>query len=674
MFALGHSATILRGKPLLGLAWAALIAVAAGCSGGGASSSALPQGSGSGTTTIVGAPTSSSTATAKLTITIPAKSASAAASAKRRLPQYISSATNSATFTVAGGSPIVIPLASGSPNCTTATSGAVTCAINVSVPSGPAVAFVFSTFASTNGTGTPLSTTSATQAIVANAANAINITLNAVVSTLQVSLSSSFTIGTAATSTVNVNVLDAGGEIIAVGTNALVDANNNPVTITLSDSETTATKLSATTVSATPATVSYTGGTPSTTSATISAVATSSAGIVASATTPMLFAGAGANGLALPPQMIYNSCEVDTNLAGCEAEDTDMASDGFKYEINYLSLLANKTGSGSLQALFAYDASIGFKQFVSLKEALNDPVDPLTGTRLVSSSGATDGNLAKSCGAINNEQVIQCVASLGAASAGFGGWYIYDEPGCPDQTQGRCLGSIAGKNYAFVDELAAFIAQVDPTHPIIGIQNGDSTTPAIANQMFSCNGAAPCTSPSPYPWLVSSITPNTGFDLYPFCDAAPGSTPGTVCGPGTSFENAQAIAENATNIPLTIAAQYAPETLSAVLQAFSWFQESGTGCTTINNCLYPTQAEMQYARDLALYNARAAGKPLSYIGWYYWPDITCLTSYTGCSATANRAALKAAAFAPYPLTAPTPFPTQSSTTADQRYREPAPGK
>ena len=88
----------------------------------------------------------------------------------------------------------------------------------------------------------------------------------------------------------------------------------------------------------------------------------------------------------------------------------------------------------------------------------------------------------QTCGATNNEQVIQCVASLGAGSAGFGGWYIYDEPGCPDQTQGRCQGSIAGKNYAFVDELAKYIAQVDPSHPIIGIQNGDSVTPAIVSE------------------------------------------------------------------------------------------------------------------------------------------------------------------------------------------------
>ena len=121
----------------------------------------------------------------------------------------------------------------------------------------------------------------------------------------------------------------------------------------------------------------------------------------------------------LPEEGVYNSCEIDTALTTtCEQEDAAMASDGFKWEINYIGLMANKTGPESLKALFTYDASIGMGQVIVVSRALSDPSgNPLTGTNLTSFNG--DTNLAKTCGATNNEQIILCIDSVANSVPGF---------------------------------------------------------------------------------------------------------------------------------------------------------------------------------------------------------------------------------------------------------------
>ncbi|GAC1541875.1 MAG: hypothetical protein NVS2B17_19760 [Candidatus Velthaea sp.] len=139
------------------------------------------------------------------------------------------------------------------------------------------MAFAISAFASADGTGTPLSTARLSQAISASAANQINVTLDAVVSAVQVTLSNAaFTVGQVGTASVVVNVLDAAGKLIAVGPNNLVDAQDNPVTLSLADSE-SSTQLSGNTVSTTPVSLSYSGGAPSAANGTLSVKASSSA-------------------------------------------------------------------------------------------------------------------------------------------------------------------------------------------------------------------------------------------------------------------------------------------------------------------------------------------------------------------------------------------------------------
>ena len=116
-----------------------------------------------------------------------------------------------------------------------------------------------------------------------------------------------------------------------------------------------------------------------------------------------------------------------------------------------------------------------------------------------------------------------------------------------------------------------------------------------------------------------------------------------------SIDDIGAIAGQVAN---TVAANNPASNIFFVGQAFSWSQESGAGCTSVTGCPYPTTARMQDMRDQALYYSEKAGRPVSMVLWYYWPDITCLNTFAGCNALANRASLRSAAFAPFPATPP----------------------
>jgi hypothetical protein len=338
----------------------------------------------------------------------------------------------------------------------------------------------------------------------------------------------------------------------------------------------------------------------------------------------------------LPPEGVYNSCEIDTALTTmCEPEDAAIASDGYKWEINYNGIAAFKTGPESLKAWFRYDASIGLGQVIAVAAAINDPADVLTGNRLGTNFTKS---LANSCGATTNEEIISCIYSVASSVPGFNWkWYVYDEPGCPNQSIGYCQGTLAGGEYRNVSMLASYIASIDPSHEVLGTQVGDRGGQAVIDNLYSCNNQPPCDGH--YPWLTTSSSPSLTFDYYP--------VPSNVT--GARIEDIGTIAGE---IAKTIAANYPPEKLGFVGQAFSWYQERNAHCPSVSVCPFPTAAQMQQQRDQALYYSNAAGKPLSMIFWYYWPDVVCLNAYPGCNATANRAHLRTAAFAPFPATPP----------------------
>ena len=184
-----------------------------------------------------------------------------------------------------------------------------------------------------------------------------------------------------------------------------------------------------------------------------------------------------------------------------------------------------------------------------------------------------------------------------------------------------------------------YLHSIDPTHPILGF-NTPSGVPSGGG--WTGPGAQPQIT-NLYSWLTNATTPITGYDYYPISG-----------GPGTQSYG-QSIADIGKIAPLlqnVIAANYPPEKIGFVGQAFSWAQEYGANCTSVTVCPYPTQAQEQQMRDQALYYAAQAGNPIAYVFWYYWPDITCLNTFPGCDPNANRAALRAVNSAPFPVSPP----------------------
>ena len=525
-----------------------------------------------------------------------------------------------------------------------AASGARNCSIVFPAPSGANVPFVVSTFASSDGSGTPLSTVHSSQTIVLGQANTINVTLDAVVTRINVSVgATSFTIGTPASTTVIVTPLDAAGKIIALGSSNLVDVNDAPITLSLRNSETAATQLSTTTIGTSPITLSYSGGTPNAGDAIVTASSASTAsGVVttSAATVPFQSAPSAPNGAQLPPFGVYTSCEIDTNLSGCEAEDLKMTQYGLTMEINYLSTAAHNTGSNSLQAWAQYDAGIGMMQWINLKDALTDS-DALTGTAL------SGGSLGRDCGAANNQQVIACIESTLSAVPGFNyGFYLYDEPGCPEPI-GYCNASLSAGHHKNIEELAAYIQTIS-THPTLGIQSGGANSIAANQNLYSCNG----TCGASY-YISGPHSPNAGGDDYPI-SGDPAATKAGLTDVGPAVRSIVDVLSGPTS-------GNTAETMSWAGQAFSWFQEAAPGqfgCTSMAVCPMITQTQLLEQRDEALYNAKAGGKPIKYFFWYYWPDLNCgatnnLPNPTpNCSPLTNLSALKAADQAPFPTVPP----------------------
>jgi hypothetical protein len=171
-------------------------------------------------------------------------------SSLRRGPAFVSPATRSLAIAVgpsAGslGAPLVVDCASS-------------CSGSIDAPLGPDL-FSVKLYDAPNGGGNLLSTAGIAQTVVMNQTNTIAMVTNGVVAAFALAVGTAAA-GTPGAVTVTVNALDSDGNTIA-GPGSYVDADGNPVTITLTDSDTSgATALSGATVSR-PAviTLNYTG-------------------------------------------------------------------------------------------------------------------------------------------------------------------------------------------------------------------------------------------------------------------------------------------------------------------------------------------------------------------------------------------------------------------------------
>jgi hypothetical protein len=173
--------------------------------------------------TSVPQPPSSQTANVSFRIVVPAK-----ASTTSLHPAYVSASTQSASISVTapGGNP-------GTPtvvNCTSVCSGSVNAPVATDT-------FTVNLYDAKNAAGNLLSTGITTQAILLGKANSVNVTFNGVVASLSVAIASVVTPGTAGSVGVIVNALDADRNVI-VGPGSYANASGNPVTVALSDSDT----------------------------------------------------------------------------------------------------------------------------------------------------------------------------------------------------------------------------------------------------------------------------------------------------------------------------------------------------------------------------------------------------------------------------------------------------
>lgn len=277
---------------------AVLAALAAGCA---PRSSSLPP------APPVFQPAAEATASTTISIRIPQGQQTSTFS---RRALYVSSATNSLVLTPQGQSPIVIPLTATSPGCRIV-SGARTCAISTSLPIGTYTVTV-ALYASVDGTGTPLAIVATLQTIVQNATNNLAFTLNAVVAAIGVTIvpDGTFAVGSAASRTVNVAVVDAAAATIVMGKDALVDSKGSAVTIRLGNTDASgATVLSPVTAGASPSTLSYNGAASNGGIVTATAVNASNVSVASSNTSFIVTSGPACSGLVSPSA----ARRVDTN-------------------------------------------------------------------------------------------------------------------------------------------------------------------------------------------------------------------------------------------------------------------------------------------------------------------------------------------------------------------------
>lgn len=194
-----------------------------------------------------------SSGTLAFTIAIPAATA---ASATTRRPAYVSPATNSVAFQVGSGTPQVVAVTPGSAACPLV-SGFYTCTADVSAAAGSGQHLTVTTYASTNGTGTALSTNTLVVNVIANQSNPVTVTLNGIAASFALSaMPAMVTTGTASSIVVTYSALDASGNTI-IGPGSIINAAGNVVAPALASSNTSAFSIGA--LSGNSWTVNYNG-------------------------------------------------------------------------------------------------------------------------------------------------------------------------------------------------------------------------------------------------------------------------------------------------------------------------------------------------------------------------------------------------------------------------------
>jgi hypothetical protein len=286
----------------------------AGCGGGGGGSAApaVPIGS-SGTNPS----TPSSKALAPATLSVSFLQYTPVQTSAHRRAQFLSPATQSIVLTlvsVNGAAPssavtATVNVGANASGCTT-TGVKVTCTASFNAPVGNDVLSAVS-YSGPSGTGTTLGTASVPATIQSNATNAVALDIGGVIANLQLYLAtSSFTLGTAATSLIVVVPLDSSGAQIVNPGNyatpiAISETGNSSFSLLVdgASSGTSATLASPNDQLA----LSYSGATTGATTITATAGSGVTASVSASANTPALASSIHGNTSSTPDHFAFTA-------------------------------------------------------------------------------------------------------------------------------------------------------------------------------------------------------------------------------------------------------------------------------------------------------------------------------------------------------------------------------
>ena len=323
----------------------------------------------------------------------------------------------------------------------------------------------------------------------------------------------------------------------------------------------------------------------------------------------------------LPPQGMYDSCGPEWSVSQCEAKDLQMstangtvpAGKGYTLRVDFIGLATRRADQ---QKLLAYDATIGVTEYIAVGTIDQDGPN---GTALINEQPTITKDCRTSGPIHTNGDLLRCVDKALRHYKAFGGFYIYDEPGCPFK-DGFCHGSIKPQQDTNVIQTAIFLSKLDPKHLPWGGNTPGGVPP--------CGWAGSCAQTNEnklYQWLADRSMPRTAYDYYPI---------------GTPNESTDDIAYIGADVQTALHTIYPDATAAYIGQAFSW-TDYGRTCNG-GPCPIPTAAQM-----LAMRNNALQSQPWA-IWWYSQDDINCLIEPPpNCNATANWKAVNSAAFAPY---------------------------
>ena len=265
-------------------ALAASLLALASCSGGGGGSVQ------SGSPAVLPAAGSSAASGAQFTVSVarqtPQSANRKAASVSAGIASLVISATGTANAST------TINVAAGGPGCTT-TPTSISCTGTINLVPGT-YTFAVKEYDGPSGTGNVLGTGTVSQTLAPGALTNVALTLNGIVTTVQLALNpTTLPSGTATTATLTVMALDASGNVI-VGPGVYVDANGNPLTIAVTTSGAGGITLSAAQVTSSANAalkVSYSG--TALTAGTQALFNASATGIAAAKTVALTFSAAG---------------------------------------------------------------------------------------------------------------------------------------------------------------------------------------------------------------------------------------------------------------------------------------------------------------------------------------------------------------------------------------------